>query len=498
MIECGRYNELELPVNQKKATSFYPPSVLMATLKADYLPTGRSQARAYLRPSTTTTIQSLPKRQYFHHLFSRQNAMDRSQLSYPRMRILIFATVVFAFVTHAAASCGFAADEAGFDRNSLVIGDEALLRSGKVIRGTIDADQAAESALSIRTFDGMHLKIERRLISKVKPLDAIAQRYNDLLAKMVDDAKSHADIVTWCEEQESGRLRFKRQILFHRQRLLKHAPDDKSTRKKLGYTYLKDEARWVLENQYWVSKGYFKQGTGWIPSLTAPAANGRNASTEKQPNRRLQFNFWKRNLNRSSRSQAIADLLKITDSSLMPVLYDAYSEEKDPAVRNVYMEVFASARPVSAIAIQGLVAAVIDHQSESALDYLKQDGFDRNRATVYLSRFLASKNNAKIQRAAFVIGELGTTNAILALSNALETKHIVSPGDGSRINGNFGNANGGNFNFGSKKAESRVFQNDAVLAALIKITDQDFGFSKQAYDKWYVENHTLQDFRARR
>lgn len=426
--------------------------------------------------------------------------MDRTQYFSSAMRILV-VIVAFQFsLSHASISLGFAAEQADFDRANLMIGDEILLRSGEIIRGSLVADETAdrETVLSIRTADGMQLKFAKRLVSKIKPLDNVGQRYNELLAKMTDDGKSHGDMVTWCEEQESGRLRFKRQIQFHRQRLLKHDPDDKSTRKKLGYTYLKDESRWVLENQYWISKGYVRKGTGWVPSLNNPEATDKNAAQTNQPNRRLQFNFWKRNLHRSSRGQAIADLLQITDLTLLPVLYEEYSEEKDPDVRNVYMEVFASARPVSAIAIQGLVAAVIDHQSEPALDYLKQEGFNRNQATAYLARFLSSKNNAKIQRAAFVIGELGTTNAILALSNALETTHMVSPGDGNRINGNFGNANGGNFNFGSKKAESRVFKNEAVLEALKKITGQDFGFSKQAYDKWYVENHTLQDFRARR
>ena len=141
----------------------------------------------------------------------------------------------------------------------------------------------------------------------------------------------------------------------------------------------------------------------------------------------------------------------------------------------------------------------MDDGDDIALDYLKQDDFNQKQIATQLAKFLVSKNNATVQRAAYALGELNSTHAILALAKALQTKHLIRPGNNNtgaqRVQGNAG---GESFGFGGSKPVSRVFRNEEVLDALKKITGQDFGYSEAAYQKWFIQNYTHVNLKARR
>ena len=390
-----------------------------------------------------------------------------------------------------------AQDDTGFNKDLLKVQDQLLLKSGASLIGDLgDLPADKSEAISFKSPVGDSMLIDRQLISKIKKVDSTALRYNDLLNQMKDDAQSHRSMVAWCEEQERGRARFRSQILFHRKRILFFEPNDRSTRTKLGYTFLKDENRWVDKEQFWSQQGYTRQGDSQLFEETVGKLDQYNSQLVVK---KKKFSSWQRKLRRMSHREAVDSLVAIADPQLMPVIYERFSNTTDKGLRAVYAEAFATARPTSSSAVQGLVTAVMDDGSDIALDYLRQEDFNRSQVASFLIPFLASKVNAKVQRAGFALGELEANGATLALARALKTKHQVRAAtQNSGAQRVQGNAGGESFAFGGSKAESIVVPNEAVLGALRKITGQDFGYSEKAYQKWYVQNYTHVDLKARR
>lgn len=393
-----------------------------------------------------------------------------------------------------------AQDKTKFDRKLLKVQDQLSLKSGAVLKGRIAAvsDDKTEP-VSFESASGEELLLDRALIAKVEKIDSVAQRYNSFVDKMTDDVQSHRDMIAWCEGQDKGRSRFRDQILFHRKRILVFEPDDRTTRTKLGYTFLKDENRWVDEDQFWTTQGYTRQGPRWNSNLHQQTQQQLEEIDGQLVGKRKKFSAWRRNFRRMSPQERVDSLVAIADPQLMPFIFKEFGTAKDPDLRRAYVEVFASARPTTSSATSGLVLAIMDDGSDIALDYLAQDDFNQKTAASLLTRFLGNTSNATVNRAGFALGELGSTNAILALANALETKHQIRAASNNtgaqRVQGSAG---GTGYKFGGEKAQNRIFQNEAVLDALRKITGQDLGYSKEAYQEWYVRNYTPVGLKARR
>ncbi len=393
-----------------------------------------------------------------------------------------------------------AQDNGGLDRQTLKIQDQLLMNSGAILKGLIGETPAAKTEpVTFKSIAGETMLIDQKLIDKVVKLDDVARRYNAAIDEMNDNAQGHRDMVTWCEEQERGRSRFKNQIMFHRKRILVFEPDDRLTRKKLNYVFLKDENRWVDEDQFWSTQGYTRRGPRWNSNLHQTTQTKVQQAEDELNAKKKKFSAWRKNLRRMSRLEAVNSLVAIADPQLMPHIYQTYSDSKDTELRSVYTEVFAAARPTTSAAISGLITAFMDDRSDISLDYLQQDDFNKKQIATFLTKFLVSKNNGTVQRAGYALGELKSTNAILALAKALRTKHqtqVAKNNTGAqRVQGNAG---GEGFQFGGQKAAFADFNNEAILAALKKITGQDFGYSEQAYQKWYVQNYAPIGLKARR
>jgi len=393
-----------------------------------------------------------------------------------------------------------AQDNIGFDRELLKVQDQLVLQSGAVLEGLIASEAITKTEpVNFETSTGEKMLVDPKLIDRVKRVDSVAQRYNDAVEKMNDDAQSHRDMVTWCEEQDRGRLRFQNQIKFHRKRILVFEPDDRLARTKLGYTYLKDESRWVDEERFWSAQGYTRKGSRWNSNLHKATQERLGQAEEQLASKKKKFSAWKSRLRRMSKVDAVNNLVSISDPQLMPHIYETYAETRSPELRGLYVEVFASARPTTTPAIRGLITAFMDDGDDITLDYLRQDDFNQKQIATLLTRFLVNKNNATVQRAGYALGELGSSHAILALAKALQTKHLVSPGNNNTgAQRTQGAAGGESFSFGGSKPVSRVFRNEEVLDALKKITGQDLGYSESAYQKWFVQNYTQVGLKARR
>ena len=421
---------------------------------------------------------------------------------------MIFRSSVIAVCwTLVAVHCSFA-DDTDIDVESLKVRDELRLKSGVILKGTLIKESVSDGKKTV-TFetengDVLTIKLSQLVEGKgVRTVDEAGKRYNDHLDKLVDTAQFHHDLVTWCLEQDGGSTVFKDQIRFHRHRIMELDPNDEKVRQQLGYRYISAIGKWVREEQYWNSIGYVQDDAAWVSTLQRRQNKAIKSARKSPPGSLAKFRTWQRKQKRMSLQQAQVELLSFTDPALLSKLYDEIQREKNPRLRAIYTEAFGKfPHPVS---VRGLVAMFMDDQSDRALDLLKQEGFDRNAATVQLAAFLNPNDtsyeaNARINRAAFGIGELKTTGAILRLADVLMTVHVIKPaGNPGRMNIGFGNngVNGMQMGGNGKATKARA-SNKSVLKALRDITEQNFGYDKTDWQRWYLENYTHRDLKARR
>lgn len=422
-------------------------------------------------------------------------------------RLLLSVFVVWLLTT-----CSLA-DEPGqeepFDRDSIMFRDSLELRSGQVLTGQLVAEELVDKRKTVvfRTVDGDVVRLDvARSVKSIYPITPDQQRYNEHLKNLADTAEAHHDMLTWCQQQDSWQGRYKPQVEFHRKRIMKLDPNDDRVRKKLNYRFIASEGRWVLDEQYWRSKGYVPDGAAWIPTLQVELSQQKESARELEGSAKAEFAKWQRLVRRDA-STALPSLMNIMDEEMVGVLFEELGDlekrrdRQAMALRSIYAEALGNFP--SSTSANALVQIWMVDANERVLDLLNQKPFEPFRMTAVnsLALFLGSQDNAVVLRAADAMGELKSSYRLLALINALTTTHIVKGSDPNRTNAalNQGGNGAGSFNFGTQQKSGKVtVPNQNVLVALKKLTEQDFGFQKDAWKRWYLETHTKFDLPARR
>jgi hypothetical protein len=113
---------------------------------------------------------------------------------------------------------------------------------------------------------------------------------------------------------------------------------------------------------------------------------------------------------------------------------------------------------------------------------------------------LAGPDNARVNRAAEVLGRLRATGAVGALIGVLETEHVVVSGGGreGQTSATFTPSGGGlSLGGGPKRGKVRV-RNDKVLEALVEITGVNFEWNLDAWRGWLATRDAPPDLDLRR
>ncbi|MEO0362454.1 MAG: hypothetical protein AAF322_15150, partial [Pseudomonadota bacterium] len=105
-------------------------------------------------------------------------------------------------------------------------------------------------------------------------------------------------------------------------------------------------------------------------------------------------------------------------------------------------------------------------------------------------RALGSKDNARVNRAAAALQELGAKATVAPLINALVTTHKIvpqqtAPGE-STYSFRSDGAGGGGFSFGDNRPKPKNVDvsNPQVLSALVALTGENFGYDQPRWRAW--------------
>jgi hypothetical protein len=311
----------------------------------------------------------------------------------------------------------------------------------------------------------------------------------------------------WCRDHLDARMSTGPSSLgperrYHLQALIKLDPDHAQARAFLGYT--RENGVWINLEQMRLGHGFVLQNRRWMTREEVELAEAEEAWKDRQIE-------WTRRLKRlrsskNDEAQIRAELAKINDPAAVQPVIELLEKEKVDAWQWAWVDVLgnihnaASARALSDIAVM--------HENrttrEMAVARLKQEQFDQVAAADYVARqYLNHKDNEPIQQAGFVLGEIGDFSVVLPLIDSLVTIHIVPnprAGNPGSISPSF--SSDGSVGMQQGNSEPRLLkltkQNHSVLDALRRLTQADFGFSKDAWRQWYAGQHSLVDVDVRR
>ena len=384
--------------------------------------------------------------------------------------------------------------------------DTFELKSGHRISGSVISEEKVKGKtfFVIKTDSGATLKLEKtKFVHRFFADDAVSREYEALVAKMSDTPEAHWEMHAWCKEK--SRPRFRDQMDFHLQQVIRHDPNDKKARSLLQFREF--GGSWINESKVLSERGYVKEGNKkWVSELQASVNDKKLKIDEELAPRRTALSRWKKSFRTKSPRQASAELFEIVNAPMVPVIAGKGhlgKAKNNPALRIIYLEAIGRVPTRQA---QNLLAeyAIVDEDEKvrdrAGILLQNPELYNPHAAVGTVAKHLRSSSNERVLRAGSLLEEINSPAAILPLIGGFVTKHTISTGkDPNRTS--FGQSTGGtSFSPGEGPATvERTFRNEQVAQALRSITKESgFGFDAAAWKEWYIQQHTITEYDFRR
>jgi hypothetical protein len=325
---------------------------------------------------------------------------------------------------------------------------------------------------------------------------------------MPDTVEAHWEMSQWCRDHldtrsANGANDTGPERRFHLQAILRLDPEHKQARAFLGF--VKEQGAWINVEQKRLGHGFIRVNRRWM-------TKDEQRIEEAIESWKAQQADWARRLKKIRSSDGrdpglLAELAQIKDPAAIDPLIEDLWDEKDENWQLLFVDALGNI-PAPQV-LRALCDAAVTHPNslvrERAIARLKAESIDRRAAGNYLAQnyLKPDKNkNEIINRAAFVIGEIGEFNTVLPLIDALVTEHIIAnplATDPGAMRLNFGNDGQGFQAGGGQPKQLKVTKpNQSVADALRRITRAENGFDEDAWRQWYAEQHTLIDVQVHR
>lgn len=192
---------------------------------------------------------------------------------------------------------------------------------------------------------------------------------------------------------------------------------------------------------------------------------------------------------------------EMVDPYAVPAVVAEVSREPVRSVRAWYLE--ALGRIGSADAIRALVVTAIDHADPETRLEAAEELAARHASQVVPAAVaaLGDADNARVNRAAELLGRLGDTSAVAALIEVLETRHTVVSSDGTpegSTTATFTPTGGGLSLGGNRQTRVVTVRNPSVHAALVALSGVDFQWDTVAWRSWLANRDAPANFDPRR
>jgi hypothetical protein len=272
-------------------------------------------------------------------------------------------------------------------------------------------------------------------------------------------------------------------------------------RRALGYSRV--EGRWTTQEEVMLSRGYVKYKGEWkYPQEVELLEQARKQElAEKEWFANLKR--WREWLDTDKSEKALEQIEKITDPYAVKALRAALDKEKNPLVRELWVE--ALGRIGGPRAIVALVECSLkDPDQEVRLTAV--DELARHKHPDIVEQYikvLKSDDNATINRAAIGLAAMEDPSAIGPLIEALVTTHKFKEGKDSGAIATTFNTGGtgglGGLSVGTRaKIITKQLSNENVRDALVKLSGVNFNFDVEQWKVWHAAQQRSQTLNGRR
>ena len=372
--------------------------------------------------------------------------------------------------------------------------DDVVLRNGGRLENVRveEQEQDGKPLYKITMQNGTELILDRSTVRVVVTASPEEEEYRKLRAEMADTIEAHEKMADYCVEHRMSDER-----RYHLWQIIRHDPDHEGARRSLGYT--NRDGRWMTQEQYLRSQGYVRvPHEGWRLPQEVEIMQAREQREAALIEWRRQLGFWQDWLGKRNHAEAVASIRSIKDPVAIGPIVERWSEATSRDERRLWIEALEN---IGTQAIsQALARIAIDDEDEGNREYalrvLAKDPAP-GIARYFMIRLDPAKGSPAItNRAARGLEVLGADEATRHLIEVVVTEYQVTEGGGGggggqRINLGMQSGGGGSFNFGGKP-RTRIdrYENAQVVKALAELTGVNFGYNKQAWLNWFVQENS--------
>ncbi len=372
-----------------------------------------------------------------------------------------------------------------------------VLQNEGRIEGEIVADEnLPKTQQRIKTPAGGQIVIDKTAIKQVVIVGKDEAEYDNLRRIAPDTVEGQWKLAEWCREKKMNKQRVP-----HLERVI--ALDSNHQQARLALGYFQSNGRWLRQEDRMKERGYVLYKGEWklpqeIELLEQQAQGKANEREWYTKLNRLKADYINGTPNKSA--DAWQKLTSIDDPAAVPAILQEMKSEKLPRMLRAYIE--ALGRISNGSSLRTLVdlamGSATDQYQELALEQLKK-GKNPDIVTLIAGE-LKSKDNKRVNRAGYALGELGDPNVIPAMIDSLITKHKfqISSGDGGQMSAGFGSGGSGFSAGGKAQIIEQALENFQVLTALNKLSGQNFDYNQAAWRTWYDANRAKPVIAGRR
>jgi hypothetical protein len=360
-----------------------------------------------------------------------------------------------------------------------------LADGGRVVGQMVESKGGKQGSYVIELAAGGRVTLPRTQVVKVTTTSSVEAQYQKLARSTPDTAADQWKLAQWCRDQK-----LRDEAERHMARVVELDPNHEAARAGLGFK--QKDGDWVNRDQIMASRGLVMYEGHYV-------APQHVELMEQQKKAKLTQADWAKTIERLRRAltgrnqdragQAFAEIKSIEDPQAAEAIVEVLRRENNPELKKLWIEV--AARLNHQAAVNELVhLSLADEDPEvrrDCLEYLARSG-RAGLVTPYV-KALKSNDNVIVNRAGEALAEIGNSDAIGPLIDAIVTTHKVQVSDSNPDQHayTFTPSGGSAYTFGGggPKFVSVPVKNPSVLTALVKLSGgTSFDYDKAQWRGW--------------
>ena len=312
--------------------------------------------------------------------------------------------------------------------------------------------------------------------------------YESRARALPDTVAAHRSMAAWCKEHQLPDL-----AEHHWKRILELDPDDEQARTNLGYQ--QHRGKWLTRDEIMAERGLRFYDGSYRTAQDIALREREKAITNAEVEWLRQLKLWRRWLDSRRADEAHAQLMDVTDPHAATSVVRMLGSERDVDLRQMWIDILGQIR--HAASMRALISLSITEPDRDVrmkcIDHLLR--MDESIDIQPYVKALRSKDNLTVNIAAEALGLIGDRDAISPLIDALVTRHKFQVASGGNLGASFSpdGTGGSALSSGGPTVIEEDIENPEVRRALMLLSgDQDFGFIKTAWRRWFVNQRQQQ------